>query len=423
MNIPTAAGDPGHASPRARVLAVDDTAADRKLLRHKLESEGFEVLEAGDGIAALELLRGEPIDAVVSDILMPRLDGYRLCAEIRRDPRLSQVRFVLHTSSYTSPADERLAYRFGADAFLRKPASAGELARAISAPGRRMPAPDTTGEHEHLEVLHQYSDALVKKLEQKNTELETAKAELEQRVRERTAQLEAANHELEAFSHAVAHDLRTPLRAIQGYCAIIGAECLEPLTEECRDYFTRIPEAARRMSELIEDLLRLSRVTHAPLRREPVELSHLAQGVLATLARDEPDRHVTIQLPPSLPLVADSPLILIVLENLLANAWKFTARRDDALIALEPLPGPEPGFVVRDNGVGFEPKDADRLFAPFTRLHTAAAFPGTGVGLATVQRIVHRHGGRVWAEARLDHGAAFHVTLPLPPSSAPSADV
>jgi signal transduction histidine kinase len=409
-------------APRARVLAVDDTAADRKLLRHKLEAEGFYVLEAGDGVTALELLRREPIDAVISDILMPRLDGYRLCAELRRDPRLAQIRFVLHTSSYTSPADEQLAYRFGADAFLRKPAATPDLARALTGPERRAPAPDTAGEHEQMEVLHQYSDALVRKLEQKNTELETTKTELErlnreleQRVDERTSQLRAANYELEQFAHAVAHDLRAPLRAIQGYSAILGSECLEPLSEECRDHFRHIPDAARRMSDLIEDLLRLSRVTHAPLRREPVNLIPLTRDVLADLARESPERRVTLRLPPSLQLDADPRLLLIVLENLLANAWKFTSRRPDALIALEPLPGSEPGFVVRDNGVGFAPKDADRLFTPFTRLHHASAFPGTGVGLATVQRIVHRHGGRVWAEARPDEGAAFHIVLPPPP--------
>jgi signal transduction histidine kinase len=174
------------------------------------------------------------------------------------------------------------------------------------------------------------------------------------------------------------------------------------------------------MSDLIEDLLRLSRVTHAPLHREPVDVCVLARQVLEAIAREQPERRVSVRLPPSLHVEADPPLLLIVLENLLANAWKFTSRRTDALIALEPLPGPEPGFVVRDNGVGFAPKDAGRLFTPFTRLNHSSTFPGTGVGLATVQRVVQRHGGRVWAEAIPEQGAMFFVTIP--PSTALPAE-
>jgi signal transduction histidine kinase len=425
----------------ARVLIVDDTAADRKLLRLKLQEQGIEVLEAGDGVEALDLLRRQDVNAVISDILMPRLDGYRLCAQIRRDLRLTELRFVLHTSSYTSPADEKLAYRFGADAFLRKPAAVEEIVRAIRDPSRRAAptaeGPPDTGE---LEVLHQYSDALVRKLEQKNTELEEtsrrlqalnqelvertqqleqAKAELqrlnedlENRVRERTAQLETANRELEQFSGALAHDLRSPIRMIQGYGAILAAECIETLTEECKDYLRRIPPSAKRMSDLVDDLLRLSRVNRASLRRRRLDLSALAASVVEDLRRDDPGREIEVTIADGLFAECDEALVRIALENLVGNAWKFTAHSREARIEIGGIPADEPVFFVRDNGAGFDMAFAPKLFTAFNRLHDETEFPGTGIGLATVKRIVERHGGRIWAEAAVGRGATFSFTLP-----------
>lgn len=425
---------------RLRVLVVDDTPSDRKLVRRKLEDQGFEVAEAGDGVEALGLLRRQAFHAVVSDILMPRLDGYRLCAEVRRDADLSGVKYVLHTSSYTSPADERLAYRFGADAFLRKPARAQELAAAIREESRRLrEAVKPAAEAEQMEVLHQYSDALVRKLEQKNVELEeTARQlklvnqetvlraqeleraqaqlqrlndELENRVRERTTQLETANRELEQFSDAVAHDLRSPIRALQGYGAILAAECTDGLSEECQALIRRIPAAAARMSALVEDLMRLSRVNRASLRRDRVDLSEIARGLCAELRLREPQRAVTVTIAPDLLADCDAALLTVALENLLSNAWKFTARRPDAAIEVGRIPGAPAAFFVRDNGAGFDMKLAPQLFTAFNRLHPQSEFPGTGIGLATVKRIMDRHGGRIWVEAAVGRGATFYFTV------------
>ncbi len=425
---------------RPRVLVVDDTAADRKLLRRKLEVEGFDVVEAGDGVEALATLRREPFRAVVSDILMPRLDGYRLCAEVRRDPALSRLSFVLHTSSYTSPADEKLAYRFGADAFLRKPAKAHDLAVAILDQSKRTHDPvKPIAEAEQMEVLHEYSDALVSKLEQKNVELEeTARQlkvanqgmalrtqelelaraelqrmndELEHRVRERTTQLETANRELEQFSDAVAHDLRSPIRTMQGYAAILAAECTDGLSEECLHLIRRIPAAASRMSAIVEDLMRLSRVNRASLRREQVDLSDIARELTAELRQREPNRVVNATIASDMFADCDAPLLTVALENLLSNAWKFTAQRPDATIECGKIPGSEAVFFVRDNGAGFDMKLAPQLFIAFNRLHSQTEFPGTGIGLATVKRIIDRHGGRIWAEASVGRGATFFFSL------------
>lgn len=434
-----AAPQPG--PPGGPVLVVDDTVHDRKLLRLRLEEQGFEVLEARDGVEALEMLQRHAVAGVVSDILMPRLDGYRLCAEIRRRPRFAGLRFVLHTSSYTSPADEKLAYRFGVDAFLRKPAQAADLAAALRGPSPARPISNGThaAEAEKLDVLHQYSDALVRKLEQKNVELEetagklrtanhdlvertqqleATKAELqrlnldlENRVRERTAQLQAANRDLEQFSDAVAHDLRSPIRTIEGYGAILSSECIEQLTEDCREYVRKIPAMAKRMSEIVDDLMRLSKVNRMSLQRAPIDLSAIAHQIIAQLRHQSPGRTVDVRIAPGVMVDCDGPLLTIALENLLGNAWKFTTQQPEPVIEVGSIPADQPVIYVRDNGAGFDMTLAPQLFTAFNRLHSQNEFAGTGIGLATVKRIIDRHGGRIWAEAAVGRGATFSFTL------------
>lgn len=247
------------------------------------------------------------------------------------------------------------------------------------------------------------------------------KTELEQRMAERTSELEAANKELEAFSYSVSHDLRAPLRSIDGFGQALLEDCADRLDDQGRRYLERIRGATQRMGQLIDDLLRLSRATRVAMRREPVDLTHLARAVLAELHKAEPDRKVTSRIQDGIVADGDARLLRIVLENLLGNAWKFTRRAEDARIemgAFRDSTGMR-SFWVRDNGVGFDARYADKLFGAFQRLHAPAEFPGTGIGLATVQRIIHRHGGRVWAESEEGKGATFYFTLgphsqPLP---------
>jgi PAS domain S-box-containing protein len=224
---------------------------------------------------------------------------------------------------------------------------------------------------------------------------------------------EAANRELESFSYSVAHDLRAPLRAIEGFSQALLEDHGPALDPTGQDYLARIRAAARRMSGLIDDLLALSRVSRAELRREHVDLSALARAAVTTLETADPARRVDVTIAPGLAAVGDPKLLAIVLDNLIGNAWKFTQRTDPARI--EVAARDQDGrrvYFVRDNGAGFDQAYADKLFGVFQRLHSAADFPGTGIGLATVKRIIERHGGRVWAEGVAGQGATFSFTLP-----------
>ena len=236
--------------------------------------------------------------------------------------------------------------------------------------------------------------------------------ELEDRVQQRTAQLQAAIDELEAFSYSVSHDLQAPLRSIEGFSRALVEDQGPSLPLESRRHLDRICAATNRMAQLIDDLLILSRVSREDLTRERVDVSDVVAGIAGTLRHREPDRSVTLVITPSMMACADARLLRVALENLLDNAWKFTRDSPDARVEVgEMQDGVHQAFFVRDNGAGFDPTYAEKLFGPFQRLHAATEFPGTGIGLATVRRIVHRHGGRVWADGQRGQGACFYFTL------------
>jgi signal transduction histidine kinase/CheY-like chemotaxis protein len=239
-------------------------------------------------------------------------------------------------------------------------------------------------------------------------------AELEQRVEERTQQLAMANHELEAFSASVSHDLRTPLRSINVLAALIKENPDNQLAPEGQSYLDRVQEETRLMASLIDDLLRLARFTRIELHTEEVSLSQLAERLSARLLASDSQRTAEFKIQPGLTTRGDAGLLQVVLENLLANAWKYTARKPHAIVefGLEPQADGSLAYFVKDNGAGFSMSFIDKLFHPFQRLHPVEEFSGTGIGLATVQRIIHRHGGKVWAVAEVDKGATFFFTLP-----------
>jgi PAS domain S-box-containing protein len=229
----------------------------------------------------------------------------------------------------------------------------------------------------------------------------------------RALQLEATNKELEAFSYSVSHDLRAPLRAIDGFSLAVLEDFGDQLNDEGRGYLMRIRTAAQRMAQLIDDLLNLSRVTRAPLNPESTNLSMLAQNVIRDLQLSDPKRIVDISVMPNIVANCDPRLMKVVLENLLNNAWKFTSKQQFAHIEFGYTEQPSHGrvYYVRDNGAGFDMEHANKLFGAFQRLHTNSEFPGIGIGLAIVQRIINRHGGRVWAEGEVNKGAVFCFTL------------
>ena len=243
-------------------------------------------------------------------------------------------------------------------------------------------------------------------------ELKQHRDHLERLVGERTATLEATNRELEAFTYSVSHDLRAPLRAIDGFGQILLKSYASRLDGAGKDYLSRIRTGTERMSRLIDDLLRLSHLTRAELERQAVDLSAIAREVIGELRQKEVDRVVEVVIEPGLVAEGDPVLLRATLENLIGNAWKFTGNKADARIEFRSdKTGGATIFFVRDNGAGFEMAYADKLFGAFQRLHDETEFPGTGIGLASVQRIVHRHGGRVWAEGETGKGATFYFAL------------
>src|SRR5271157_164625 len=244
-------------------------------------------------------------------------------------------------------------------------------------------------------------------------EISELNAGLERRVVERTTQLEAANKELESFSYSVSHDLRAPLRSIDGFSQVLLEDYTDKLDAAGQDALKRVCAAAQRMAQLIDDILKLSRVTRSEMRLETVSLSAMAHAVLDELQRTQPERQVDCVIAEGIVVKGDTQLLRAVLENLLGNAWKFTGKQGYARIEFGMSQrGGERAFFVHDNGAGFDMAFVNKLFGAFQRLHPVEEFPGTGIGLATVQRIIHRHGGRVWAEGALAQGATFYFTLP-----------
>ncbi len=243
-------------------------------------------------------------------------------------------------------------------------------------------------------------------------EIQALNTTLEKRVEERTAQLEATNKELEAFSYSVSHDLRAPLRSIDGFSQALLEDYADVLDSDGKKYLERLRNNSRQMAGLIDDLLALSRLTRAEMKRAPVNLSATAQSVADELRQRDPQREVTVDIADNLKTEGDERLLHIALENLLGNAWKFTSKVSDAHIEVgREMQEGKPVFFVRDNGAGFDMAYSDKLFGAFQRLHGVSEFEGTGIGLATVQRVIRRHGGRIWAEGAVGKGATFYFTL------------
>ena len=300
-------------------------------------------------------------------------------------------------------------------ATARPIAQLAETARIVSREKKySIRAPATPNADEIAELIDAFNEML-EQIQERDTALQAARDELELRVVRRTAQLEAVNRELESFTYSVAHDLRAPLRHIQGFADALIEDCAERLDAAARGYLNRIVESTRRMDQLINDLLGLAHVGRQELSIQPVDLNALVQDVVRDMAHETGGRNIEWRLG-SLPVVECDPgLIKLVYYNLLSNAVKYTRPRDPAVIEVgETTVDGERTLFIRDNGVGFNMKYAHKLFGVFERLHRREDFEGTGVGLATVQRIIHKHGGRIRAEAEIDKGATFYFTLTAP---------
>jgi light-regulated signal transduction histidine kinase (bacteriophytochrome) len=247
------------------------------------------------------------------------------------------------------------------------------------------------------------------------TELKRAEREvrrLNDDLKQRQVALEAVNKELEAFSYSVSHDLRAPLRAIDGFSQALAEDFADRLDGDGKDYINRIRNGSQRMGELIDDLLELSRLTRSDMRREPIDLSAMARRIAAELREQYPERKVAFEVEDGLVVEGDARLLRAALSNLLSNAWKYTGKQTEPHVEFGATNhNGRRAYFVRDNGAGFDMTYADKLFGVFQRLHRTSDFPGNGVGLATVQRIIHRHGGEIWAEAAVNCGATFYFSL------------
>jgi light-regulated signal transduction histidine kinase (bacteriophytochrome) len=299
--------------------------------------------------------------------MMPGLDGMTTARRLRSDPLTRRARIVL-ISARTRPADLEQGAEAGADDYVIKPFAARELVSRVRT---------------HI-ALAQYRRAWARELER-------------------------ANQELEAFSYSVSHDLRGPLRAIDGFSQVLLHEHAHGLDAAGSDLLTQIRTHARRMGAIIDDLLALAKVGRGELQRESINLTRIARRIVNTLRLREPARIVDVHVPEDLSVVGDGRLVTIALENLLANAWKFTSKRPRAEIAI--VPESDGVIAVRDNGAGFDMSYSAHLFEPFQRLHSSDEFEGTGIGLAIVRRVIERHGGDVWAHGIIDGGATLRFTL------------
>jgi len=387
-----------------RILAVDDSSTYGHELAEVLRIEGYEVVLARSGEEGLEMLSVQSVDCILLDLLMPGLGGEQTCRRIKESPAIRDIPLIMLTA--LEDRESMIAgLGVGADDFISKSSDFEVLKARIRAQLRRKQFED-----EHRRIRDELLQSELSVAEERGArEIAETRAAL-------TGELERKNKELDAFSYSVSHDLRAPLRSIDGFGHALLEEYGDKLDEQGRDYLNRVRSAAHRMNELIDDMLQLSQVSGADLRRERVDLSSIVRTVVQELRNTAPDRQVEFIIQEHAMADADRRLMRLLFENLLGNAWKFTSKVVSARIEFGSEEQPTgPVFYVRDNGAGFNMEFAANLFAPFRRLHSVAEFPGTGIGLATVYRVVDRHGGRVWAEGAVGRGATvFFVLAPAP---------
>ena len=394
-----------------RVLILAPMGKDAVLAADVLRREGFCSKACHDLIdVADEVRQGAGLLLLAEEALVPR-EVSVFVDTLSRQPPWSDVPIMLLTRGREHQSNLRLIQAFAPAAnvtLLERPLSALALVTAARTALRMRQRQYQV--RDLIEEQRQAADAL----RASRQEVMQLNAELEGRVAQRTAELQAANSELEAFCYSVSHDLRAPLRAIDGFALSVLEHCNGTLDETARSYIERSRSAARRMEALIGDLLSLSRLSRAEMKMGDVDLSRIARSIAQELQQSEPARTaVELRIEPGLTVRGDAALLRIALQNLFGNAWKFTGKRDRATIEFfRGERGGAPFFCVRDNGAGFNMAYAEKLFAPFQRLHTSHDFPGSGIGLAIVQRIIRRHGGEVWAEGELNEGARFYFRLP-----------
>jgi two-component system sensor histidine kinase/response regulator len=357
-----------------KVLLVDDVEANLVALEGILGRMPCQLVRANSGNEALRLLLKHEFAVMLLDVQMPEMDGYEVAQHARDNPDTRGVPVIFVTATHETKESVLRGYDAGAFDLLFKPIDPYVLRSKVQV---------------FLELY-----------------LGRRRLQTEVEAHRRTLA------EVEAFNYSVSHDLRAPLRPLDGFSKVLIEDYADELDDRGRDYLMRIRAAAGRMGQLIDDLLELSRVSRSELRRRPLDLSELVQTIVEEIRADGANGEREVVCPPGLTASGDAGLLRISLENLLRNAWKFTQKQPQPKIEFGcTTAANETAYFVRDNGVGFDAAYASKLFQPFQRLH-GSEFAGTGIGLAIVERIVHRHGGRIWGESELGEGATFFFTLP-----------
>jgi DNA-binding response OmpR family regulator len=395
---------------KMRILAVDDSVTYLNATADSLRGRGYEVYLARSGAEALELLAAQVVDCILLDVVMTGLNGQETFERVKQVPAVRDVPLIMVTS-IDDPGVMLACLGIGADDFIRKADGLEILEARVRAQLRRKQFQDENRrvrEAVQLRGLQAAEAQAARELAQTRTALVEA--------------LEWKNRELESFSYSVAHDLRGPLQIVEGYSEVLLENDGHLLNESAQRRLERINVAAKRMGQLVTALLELAHASRAEVTTELVDVSAMAREIATDLRAEAPDRVAVFAVEEGMTTQADASLLRAVLTNILGNAWKFTRRTESTLIRVgSQTAGGETTFCVSDNGAGFDAASADALFRPFGRLHHDREFAGTGIGLATVQRIVDRHNGQVWAESRVGHGATFYFTLGPAPAPGPLA--
>jgi signal transduction histidine kinase len=382
-----------------KILLVDDSPENLIAAASALESPGQEVIPAGSGRQALRYLGDEEFAVILLDVTMPEMDGFETAALMRKRHRSPGTPIIFLGDPERGGEQVQRAYDLGAVDYLAKPLVPEILRSKVSV----------------FVELHRRC----KTLERRNSELRGAldrswhSAEEMRALNRRVNVLSEVNRELETFSYSVSHELRGPLSRIAGFSKALLEFHTAQLNEEGQGFLNRIDQSATRMCDLVEALLNFARLARVEIKEQDLNLSSMVSSLAAELQAQEPVRTVDFRIAPDVHAWGDATLLRTALENLMANAWKFTRKRASARIEFgRTETGEGPVYFLRDDGVGFDRQDAARLFSPFQRLHKVPDFDGSGIGLATVERVIRRHGGRIWAEGEIERGAAFYFTLP-----------
>lgn len=426
------------------VLIAEDSPTQAMNLQYLLEQHDCRVVVCANGAQALAQAKQSRPDVVISDIVMPLMNGYELCRALKSEPDLADIPVLLVTS-LNDPEDVLRGLDAGADSFLLKPYEENFLINRVRfiLLHRQMRRADrgqigveiNLNNHTHfitsdrlqiLSLLLSTYEAAIQRnedLRRSEEELRIANAALRNanaQLHERATELEQANRELEAFTYTISHDLRAPLRHISGYAGMLDEEVGEELPQSARQYIRDIQQSLRHMSRLMDELLAFSRLGRKPIDRMPVDMTDLATRALQDV-RDDRYARARVEFGPLPSVHADPLLMRQVWTNLLSNALKYSAPlgQDARIDVSGEVADGYTRYSVRDNGVGFDPQYADRLFGVFQRLHSSEQFEGTGVGLAIVERIIRRHGGQVSADSRPGEGATFTFALPLMENATP----